>query len=210
MGGPKLSIVGRRTARYISVGVVLLILVAAGLTFGRPFLARRSDVAHWRGIYSQVPIYPGATKTREVVEEVRADGVPQGEYSLRLVYELPSSATSSEVLAFLRSHLPSGWTTASTETCRQHEYLYPPPMTAPGGAVIMTQTTNPPLVIMNQRMVLTAFVEGKDGLQGRDLDGVTFFLERDGPRKLLDVMAPVLSCGVPEADRDDSARFDAP
>jgi hypothetical protein len=207
---PKLAIVGRRTARYVSVGVVLLILVAAGLVFGRPFLARRSDVAHWHAIYSQVPIYPGATKTHEVVEEVRADGVPQGSYSLQIIYELPSSATSSEVLAFLRSHLPSGWTTASTETCRQQEYLYPPPMTAPGGAVITAQTTNPPLIIMNQRTTLTAFVEGKDGLQGRDLDGVTFRLERDGPRKLLNVMAPILSCGVPEADRDDSAKFDAP
>jgi hypothetical protein len=189
---------------------VLLILVASGVLFGRPFLARRGDVAHWRAIYGQVPIYPGATKTREVVEEVRADGVPQGSYSLQFVYELPSSATSAEVLAFLRSHLPSGWTTATTETCREQEYQYPPPMTAPGGAVITTQTTNPPLIIMNQRTTLTAFVEGKDGLQGRDLDGITFRLERDGPRKLLNVMAPVLSCGVPEADRDDSAKFDAP
>lgn len=59
-------------------------------------------------------------------------------------------------------------------------------------------------------MALTAFVDGKDGLRGRDLGGVTFSLERDGPRKLLDVMAPILSCGVPQADRDDSARFDAP
>jgi hypothetical protein len=211
--GPKLSIVGRRTARCISVGLVLLILLAAGLVLGRPFLARRSDVARWRAIYRQVPIYPGATKTREVVEEVRADGVPEGSYSLQVVYELPSSATSSEVLAFLRSHLPSGWTTASTETCREQEYQYPPPMTAPGGVVITTQTTlttNPPLIIMNQRMEFTAFVEGKDGLQGRDLDGVTFRLERDGPRKLLNVMAPIFSCGVPEADRDDSAKFDAP
>ena len=105
-------------------------LVAVGLVFGRPFLARRTDVARWRAIYGQAPIYPGATKTREVVEEVRADGVPQGEYSLRLVYELPSSATASEVLAFLRSHLPSEWRTASTDTCRAHESQYAPPMTA--------------------------------------------------------------------------------
>jgi hypothetical protein len=83
-------------------------------------------------------------------------------------------------------------------------------MTAPGGAVITTQTTNPPLVIMNQATTLTAYVDGKDGLQGRDLDGVTFLLERDGPRKLLDVMAPVLRCGGPEADRADSSTFDAP
>lgn len=210
MDGPMLAIVGRRTVRYVSFGVVLCTLVAVGLVFGRPFLARRTDVARWRAIYGQAPIYPGATKTREVVEEVRADGVPQGEYSLRLVYELPSSATASEVLAFLRSHLPSEWRTASTDTCRAHESQYAPPMTAPGGAVITTQTTNPPLVIMNQRVALTAFVEGKDGLQGRDLEGVTFSLERAGRRKLLDVMAPVLSCGVPEADRDDSASFDAP
>jgi hypothetical protein len=189
---------------------VLLILVVSGVLIGPPFLARRSDVAHWRVIFSQVPIYPGATKTHEVVEEDRDDGVPQGTYSLQVIYELPSSASSSEVLAFLRSHLPSGWTTASTETCRQQEYQYPPPMTAPGGAVITTQTTNPPLVIMKQRTTLTAYVDGKDGLQGRDLDGVTFRLERDGPRKLLDVMAPILSCGIPEADRDDSAKFDAP
>jgi hypothetical protein len=202
--------VGRRTARYITVGGVLLILVASGLVLGPPLLARRGDVAHWRAIYGQVPIYPGATKTREVVEEVRADGVPQGSYSLLQVYELPSFATSSEVLAFLRSHLPSGWTTASTETCRQQEYLYPPPMTAPGGAVITTQTTNPPLVIMSQRTTLTAYVDGKDGLQGRAVEGATFLLERDGPRKLLNVMAPALSCGGPEADRDDSAKFDAP
>jgi hypothetical protein len=188
---------------------VLLALVVAGLLLGRPFLARRTNVAHRRAIYGQVPTYPGATKAREVVEEVRADGVPQGEYNLQLVYELPSSTTSSEVLAFLRSHLPSGWTTASTETCRRREQLYPPPMTAPGGAVITTQSTNPPLVIMNQRMSLTAFVDGKDGLQGRDVEGVTFSLEREGNRKLLNVMVPVLSCGVPEADRDDSAKFDA-
>jgi hypothetical protein len=186
---------------------VLLILVAAGLVFGQ-FLARRADVAHWRALYGQVPIYPGARKARQVVEEVREDGVPQGEYSLRLVYELPSSATSSEVLAFLRSHLPSGWTTASTETCRQQAYQYPPPMTAPGGVAITT-TTNPPLIIMKQRMELTAYVEGKDGLQGRDLDGVTFSLERDGNRKLLNLTAPILSCGVPEADWNDSAKFDA-
>jgi hypothetical protein len=210
VGWPKLSIVGRRTGRLILGGVLLSTLVGAGLLFGRPLLARRADVAHWRAIYGQVPVYPGATKTREVVEEVRADGVPQGEYSLQLVYELPSSTTSSEVLAFLRANLPPGWTTASTETCRQQEYLYPPPMTAPGGAVITTQTTNPPLVIMSQRTELTAFVEGKDGLQGRDLEGVTFSLKRDGHRKLLDVMAPVLRCGGPEADRDDSAKFDAP
>jgi hypothetical protein len=189
---------------------VLVALVVVGLLLGRPFLARRADVARWRAIYSQVPLYPGATKSREVVEEVRGDGVPQGEYSLQLVYELPSSTTSSDALVFLRAHLPSGWTTASTETCRGSVLQYAPPMTAPGVAVITTQTTNPPVVIMHQRTVLTAYVDGKDGLQNRDLEGVTFSLERDGGRKLLSVMAPLLSCGVPEADWDESAKFDAP
>ncbi len=63
---------------------------------------------------------------------------------------------------------------------------------------------------MQERTELTAFVDGKDGLQGRDVEGVTFSLERAGQRKLLHVMTPTLRCGVPEADWDDSAKFDAP
>lgn len=140
---------------------------------------------------------PGAEKRSESTYELRSDGKPTGRYGRKVVYELPADTAGADVLAFLRSHLPAGWTEPTDATCAES---MPVPPSGPDGNPIPVPDG---IVLLNRGSQLTVLAPGEDGVPGpgaEGIDGFTFTLSRDGDQKLLVLDLPSLSCGVPQPD----------
>jgi hypothetical protein len=186
---------GRSAAR---LGLLVLLLAAV---FGARCSFGGHDTSAQAARYDRFPVVPGAIERSDSTYEVRGDSGATGTYGRKRVYELPADLTAAEVMAFLRAHMPEGWTEPTDATCVRQLTTLPVP---PGG------TGGPPAPIPDgvgllwTQSQLTVFAPGEDGpvLGERDgVDGFTFELSRDGETKLLTLDLPDFSCGVPQPDR---------
>ena len=171
-----------------------------------------SDVDLRRAMYDAFPVFPGAELLSSTSYELRADGNPTGRFALTVVFALPPSVRSDDVLDFLRASIPAGWIEATDETCAAAAARFPPPptMSAPTGTAspsnsLPSTTAAPAFVLMNRHSQLTVFAPDTGG----GVDGITFSLSRAGNDKLLTLDQPTYACGPIEPDRT-AEDFDAP
>jgi hypothetical protein len=136
----------------------------------------------------------------ESTYEVQGDSGPTGRFGRRVVYELPDDTSAAEVMSFLRSNMPEGWTEPDDATCVRLLESHAPPPAVPGGTAI---TMPEEVVLLSRESQLTVYAPGEDGSGGDDgsIDGFTFTLSRDGDQKLLTLDLVSMSCGVPQPDR---------
>ena len=166
-----------RSGRRVAALLAVVALIAAGWVFGRPAFDRRHDVAARRSAYRAFPVYPGATKMSERSFELTADGRGTGDYGLTITYRLPATASTEDVIAFFRRHIPLGWHEASDDTCGAVLSRLPPPpvaTSAPGGTAPTTTALPGRFVLSGRDRELTVFAPGTDDSAGGVLHGVTF------------------------------------
>lgn len=197
---------GSKRPVVIVVVIALLIALGASLKFGRPWLDRRQDVAARRSVYDAFPVFPGAVKASEDSYEIRGDGRGTGDYGLTVVYRLPPTATSSEVIGFLRQNIPAGWEEASDETCARSasRYAAPSPVpTMPDGSPSPAPASVPATVLISRGSQLTVFTADRDRDAGKlrsdgnvaAQDGLTFTLSGGGGEgKWLTLNEPTYGC----------------
>ncbi len=190
--------VGRKSA---AVGALALVTLVAGLwEFGRPKPARQRDVSARRSVYSAFPVFPGATMDHERSYEIRSeDSDGTGRYGLAVTYRLPATATSADVVEFLRSNSPPGWHEATDETCaRLQARAQGPPRSAP---VVGSPPPGPPPTVSSAPLVLTRrddeltifTAHGDDAADGT-LSGLTFRISRSGQDAFLTLDGPTFGC----------------
>jgi len=162
-------------------------------------------------MYSAFPVFPGAVESSESSYEITADGRGTGNYGLTVVYRLPPTVSSADVIGFLRSNIPTGWTEASDETCARSAARSPaPPAPVPtmrDGSAVEAPPPEPSTALMLRRSRLTVFVDDSDPSRG----GVTFALSGGGDEKWLTLDAATYTCQAPgNPDVDPAAdQFDA-
>jgi len=184
----------------------------AHLSSSTSITAGLSDVDLRHAMYDAFAVFPGAELLSSTSYELREDGNPTGRFALTVVYALPPSVRSDDVLGFLRDNIPSGWSEATDETCAAAAARFPPPptMSVPAGMAspstsLPSTTAAPAFVLMNRHSQLTVFAPDT----GDGVDGITFSLSRAGNDKMLTLDQPTYACGPVEPDLTAEA-FDAP
>lgn len=193
---------------------VLVVLVAAVAITGvvllvtKPWDDSHGDIEARRAIYEQFEPFPGSVKVSEDEYEIRADGRATGDFGLKVVFELPADASSTEVFDFFRSRAPTDWSVADDQTCvaSLSGTVPPPPYTGPDAP---PQATVPPpsaWVLINGRSQLTFLSPPASNLR----NGVTFSLSREADTKLVTLDAAAYSCAPVPAVDSQADRFDQP
>lgn len=192
-----------RTSATTRTGVVLAIVMALGLWWVLVHdHAGDQDVAHQRAIFARFAVYPGATKIDEETFELKADGRGLGSYSVRIVYQLPPEARSSDVIGFYRAQMPAGWAEASDSTCTAAVPVLP----APSGAV---QPSASDLgTLMFRRSQLTIFTSTTGTRVNGRYDGLTIELSNAAGTKTMAMDGVHFGCGTDTSDAP-ADRFDS-
>ena len=163
--------------------------------------ARDEDVAHQQAIFARFAVYPGAAKVDEETFELKADGRGLGSYSVRVVYQLPPEAKSSDVIAFYRAQIPAGWAEASDATCTA--VPYPP---APPGAVQLSAAELGTLMFRRSQLTIFTSTTGTR-VDGR-YDGLSIELSNASGIKTLAMDGVHFGCGSDTSDAP-ADRFDS-